>query len=123
MRHVRGARPQRARSIQQEKGARGERGGALRGRLPAAPGRGSGSPRTAVPAGADGKWTPINGSKDVFTRKNGRAYRLSPTKNKRWELFRIADVEDTGARIGAYGTRGDVNRALAKLAYEPEPRR
>lgn len=73
-------------------------------------------------AGADCKWTPLNGSKDVFTRKNGRAYRLSPTKDKRWELFRIADVEDAGARIGAYGTRGDVNKALAKLAYEPEPR-
>lgn len=73
-------------------------------------------------AGADCKWTPINGSKALFTRKNGRAYRLSPTRDKRWELFRIADVEDTGVHLGAYAARTDANRALAKLAYAPEPR-
>lgn len=73
-------------------------------------------------AGADCKWTPIGGSKALYIRKNGRAYRLSPTKDKRWDLFRIQDVDDAGARIGTYGSRGDVNKALIKLAYEPEPR-
>jgi hypothetical protein len=73
-------------------------------------------------AGADCKWTPLGGSKDLFTRMNGRAYRLSPNKDKRWNLFRISSVDDVGTRIGTYGSRGDVNKALAKLAYEPEPR-
>lgn len=73
-------------------------------------------------AGADCAWTPVAGSKDMFTRKNGRAYRLSATKDKRWQLSRITSVTDPGAHIGVYGTRGDVAKALAKLAYEPEPR-
>ncbi|RBP18148.1 hypothetical protein DFR50_10192 [Roseiarcus fermentans] len=73
-------------------------------------------------AGADCKWTPIGGSKALYIRKNGRAYRLVPTKDKRWELFRIQDVDDSGKEIGVYGRRGDANKALAKLAYEPEPR-
>lgn len=73
-------------------------------------------------SGADCKWMPIQKSAALFTRKNGRAYRLSPTKDKRWDLFRIEAVEDAGAKIGTYGTRGDASKALAKLAYEPEPR-
>lgn len=73
-------------------------------------------------AGADCKWTPIQKSRDLYTRKNGRAYRLSPTKDKRWDLFRIEGMDDAGSRVGTYGSRGDANKALAKLAYEPEPR-
>lgn len=73
-------------------------------------------------AGADCKWTPVQKSKDLFARKNGRAYRLAPTKEKRWELFRIERVGDAGKSLGTYGTRTDVNKALVKLAYEPEPR-
>jgi hypothetical protein len=73
-------------------------------------------------AGADCKWTSVGGSKALYIRKNGRAYRLSPTKDQRWDLFRIQDVVDPGARVGVYGSRGDANKALAKLAYEPEPR-
>jgi len=73
-------------------------------------------------AGADCNWTSVQNSKDLYTRKNGRAYRLSPTKEKRWELFRIEQLGDTGKPLGIYGTRTDVNKALKKLAYEPEPR-
>lgn len=73
-------------------------------------------------SGADCKWTAIERSPELYTRINGRAYRLSPTKDKRWELLRIQSVEDAGARIGVYGSRGDVTKVLAKLAYEPEPR-
>jgi hypothetical protein len=72
-------------------------------------------------AGADCKWTSIQKSKDLFTRKNGRAYRLAPNKHKRWELFRIDTVDDTGVSMGTYGSRGDASKALTKLAYEPEP--
>lgn len=73
-------------------------------------------------AGADCGWTPIQKSKDLYMRRNGRAYRLSPTKEKRWELSRIDQPGDTGTPLGIYGTRTDVNKALKKLAYEPEPR-
>jgi hypothetical protein len=73
-------------------------------------------------SGADCKWTSIGGSKALYIRKNGRAYRLAPAKDKRWDLFRIRDVEDPGTRIGTYGARGDANKVLSKLAYEPEPR-
>jgi hypothetical protein len=73
-------------------------------------------------AGADCKWTPVGGSKALYIRKNGRAYRLSPTKDKRWDLYRIQGIEDTGKCVGTYGSRGDASKALVKLAYEPEPR-
>lgn len=73
-------------------------------------------------SGADCKWTPVNGSKALYIRRNGRAYRLSPTKSKRWDLFRIQEVEDEGKLIGTYGSRGDAGKALVKLAYEPEAR-
>ena len=73
-------------------------------------------------AGADCKWVALGTSKDVFSRKNGRGYRLSPTKNKRWDLFRIQAAEDPGKLIGTYGSRGEANKALAKLAYDSEPR-
>ncbi|HET9159363.1 MAG TPA: hypothetical protein VFN88_02025 [Caulobacteraceae bacterium] len=73
-------------------------------------------------AGADCKWTTINKSKDFFTRKNGRAYRLSRTKDDRWELYRIESTEDAGSTIGTYRSRGDASRALVQLAYRPEPR-
>ncbi|MFY7854486.1 MAG: hypothetical protein ACOVQ6_22225 [Brevundimonas sp.] len=73
-------------------------------------------------AGADCGWTPIRGSVDVFTRKNGRAYRLSPTRDRRWDMFRIDSAEDAGKRVGTYRTRGDASRALTQLAYQPEPR-
>lgn len=73
-------------------------------------------------AGADCPWTPVGKSTDLYIRKNGRAYRLSPTKEKRWNLFRISEVSDPGAIVGTYGTRGDASKALAKLAYEPEAR-
>lgn len=73
-------------------------------------------------AGADCKWTPLNKSKALFIRKNGRAYRLDPRKDKRWDLHRINDPKDAGKFIGTYGARGDVNKALMKLAYEVEPR-
>jgi hypothetical protein len=73
-------------------------------------------------AGADCKWTPIRGSREVFTRKNGRAYRLDPAKDKRWKLHRIENEADAGKLIGTYASRTDANKALAKLAFEPEPR-
>jgi len=73
-------------------------------------------------SGADCKWTPINRSKEFYGRKNGRAFRLSPTKLKHLDLHRIASMEDAGKLIGTYGSRGDATKALHKIAYGAEPR-
>lgn len=73
-------------------------------------------------SGADCKWTPIRGSRELYTRKNGRAYRLAPTADKRWNLQRIEAVDDPGKLVGTYAARGDAGKALAKVAYEPEAR-
>ncbi|CAN7585208.1 hypothetical protein [Bosea sp. LjRoot237] len=73
-------------------------------------------------SGADCRWTHLSGSRDLYIRKNGRAYRLVLNKEKRWDLFRIEAATDTGAMVGTYGSRGDAGKALTKLAYEPEPR-
>jgi hypothetical protein len=74
-------------------------------------------------SGADCKWTPIQKSAELYRRINGRAYRLSPTKDKMWNLHRIASLDDQKpALIGTYRTRGDVTKALTQIAYSPEPR-
>lgn len=72
--------------------------------------------------GADCSWTTICGSVAIFTRKNGRAYRLAPTKDRRWDMYRIEGPEDAGKLVGTYRTRGDASKALKLLAYQPEPR-
>ncbi|HYD86242.1 MAG TPA: hypothetical protein VEA80_02095 [Vitreimonas sp.] len=73
-------------------------------------------------AGADSPWIKVGQSKDLFCRKNGRAFRIAQGKDKRWSLFRIANVDDAGKLLGVYGTRGDANKALKTIAYEVEPR-
>jgi hypothetical protein len=73
-------------------------------------------------SGADCSWTTVAGSKAFYIRKNGRAYRLAPAKDRRWDLFRIEEVDDLGKPVGTYGSRGDASKALVKLAYGPEPR-
>ncbi|MEW6017954.1 MAG: hypothetical protein AB1760_07765 [Pseudomonadota bacterium] len=73
-------------------------------------------------SGADCEWTALEGSKAVFMRRNGRAFRLSPTKDKRWELHRIEEPMDKGELIGLYATRGAANKVIDKMAYEPESR-
>lgn len=71
-------------------------------------------------SGADCKWTPLEGSKALFMRKNGRAFRLAPTKEKRWQLHRIEEVTEAGDLLGIYATRSAANKVIDKIAYEPE---
>lgn len=52
----------------------------------------------------------------------GGLFGSSRTKDKRWKLYRIASVEDKGVLLGTYLGRGDADKVLQKLAYEPEPR-
>jgi hypothetical protein len=74
-------------------------------------------------SGADCKWVSIQKSADIYCRKNGRAFRLSPTNDKRFKLFCIEERDDKGDLLGLYRTRGDATKALDKIAYEPEFRR
>lgn len=73
-------------------------------------------------SGADCGWTPVHRSRALYCRRNGRAFRIEQGKDKRWKLFRIASFEDQGVVVGTYLGRGDANKVLQKLAYEPEPR-
>jgi len=75
-------------------------------------------------SGADCKWTPINKSAEIYCRKNGRTYRLSPKGDKLWDLHRIGSVEDKdGDLVGIYRTRGDATKAVTTTAYQPDLRR
>ena len=73
-------------------------------------------------AGADCKWTPVNRSKAVYCRMNGRTFRLSPRNDKKWDLNRIDSIEDKGRWIGTYLLRGEATKIIAKIAYQDEPR-
>jgi hypothetical protein len=75
-------------------------------------------------SGADCSWTQLRKSPHWFYRANGRTYRLSPTKDKKWELFRVKEVSETelGYLIGRYTNRGDATNVVKQVAYQPEPR-
>jgi hypothetical protein len=75
-------------------------------------------------SGADCNWTQLRNSKNWYCRKNGRTYRVSPTKDNMWRLDRVAAAadEEPGGLIGKYRGRGDATKALADLAYKPEPK-
>jgi hypothetical protein len=75
-------------------------------------------------SGADCKWTQPHKSPNWYCRANGRTYRLSPTKDKMWNLHRVSSTsdEENGASIGKYRQRGDATKVIAEMAYQPEPR-
>jgi hypothetical protein len=72
-------------------------------------------------AGADCGWTQIDKSEVFYCRRNGRAFRVARTKDKRWNLYRITTLEDAGVLLGTYQGRREASKALEKIAYEPEP--
>jgi hypothetical protein len=73
-------------------------------------------------SGSDCKWTQLQKSPHWFCRANGRTYRLSPTKDKMWNLYRVNSTSDDekGALIGKYQRRGDATKVVAQVAYKPE---
>lgn len=75
-------------------------------------------------SGADCPWTQLPKSPHWFCRINGRTYRLSPSTDKKWNLFRVQSVSDDekGALIGKYQGRGDATKVVKEMAYQPEPR-
>ncbi len=75
-------------------------------------------------SGADCKWTQLQKSQHWYCRTNGRTYRLSPTKDKKWNLYRVTSTSDDekGILIGKYQRRGDATKVVAEMAYQPEPK-
>jgi hypothetical protein len=75
-------------------------------------------------SGADCRWTQLQKSQHRYCRANGRTYRLSPTDDKRWNLYRVSSTseDEKGALIGKYQRRGDATKVLAEMAYQPEPK-
>jgi hypothetical protein len=72
-------------------------------------------------SGADCKWTQPAKSPNWYCRTNSRLYRLSPTKDKMWDLFRTRTIDDsTGSLIGKYQRRGDASKVVAEVAYQPD---
>jgi hypothetical protein len=75
-------------------------------------------------SGADCNWTQLQKSQHWYCRANGRTFRLSPTKDKMWHLYRVKSVsdEEEGYVIGKYKARGDASKVVKENAYQPEPR-
>ena len=72
-------------------------------------------------SGADCRWTQLAQSTDWHCRTNGRLYRLSPTKDKVWSLYRARSVDGpNGFLLGKYQRRGDASKAVAEVAYKPD---
>jgi hypothetical protein len=72
-------------------------------------------------SGADCGWTAIEKSDALYSRRNGRAFRIVRGKDKRWTLYRIKEISDQGKVIGTYQGRRDASKALEKIAYASEP--
>jgi hypothetical protein len=75
-------------------------------------------------SGADCTWTQLPNSLNWYRRTNGRTFRLSPTKDKMWNLYRVSSTTDDeeGGLIGKYRRRGDATKVVKDMAYKPEPR-
>jgi len=74
-------------------------------------------------SGADCGWTQLDKSEVFYCRRNGRAFRVVRTRDKRWDLYRIKDKLDDGELLGTYQGRGDASNAIKQIAYSPEMRR
>ena len=68
-------------------------------------------------SGADCAWTQLQKSQHWYCRANGRTYRLSPTEDKRWHLYRMKSVsdEEQGPLIGKYQRRGDATKVVKEI--------
>lgn len=74
-------------------------------------------------SGADCKWTPLAGSKELVCRINGRAYRLQPSSGGQVELYRIDVPDEPGIFVGRYRHRRDASKALETVSYALDLRR
>ncbi|MCS4091857.1 hypothetical protein [Rhizobium sp. BK176] len=75
-------------------------------------------------SGADCKWTQLGKTPNWYCRSNGRTYRLTPTADKRWDLYQVESpsADEKGHFIGRYGARGDATKVVAQVAYQANTR-
>jgi hypothetical protein len=73
---------------------------------------------------ADCKWTQLRKPQHWYCLANRRTYRLSPTKDNAWNLYRVDSTseDEKGALIGKYQRRGDATKVVGEIAYQPEPK-
>jgi len=77
--------------------------------------------RQRLLSGADCKWTALRKASELYSRINGRLYRINQGADKRWVLTRVKSVSDEdGDVLGTYKGRGDATKALKEIAYRPE---
>jgi hypothetical protein len=76
-------------------------------------------------SGADCGWTQIQKSTNYYCRANGRTFRLSPSKDKMWNLHRVESASDDekGAFVGKYRQRRDATKVVKEMAYRSDPTR
>lgn len=70
-------------------------------------------------SGADCGWTQFQGTSHWYCRKNGRTYRLSPSKDGKWNLRNVSSTSDgeEGVQLGKYSSRREATKAIRTLAY------
>lgn len=75
-------------------------------------------------SGADCGWTQLQGNPHWYCRTNGRTYRASQTKDKRWELHRVDSLAEDAksAYVGRYEGRRETSKVIAQVAYQPDLR-
>ncbi|WP_244480265.1 hypothetical protein [Rhizobium sp. Root1220] len=75
-------------------------------------------------SGADCKWTQLGKTPNWYCRSNGRTYRLTPTNDKRWDLYEVESpsADEMGDFIGTYGARGAATKAVTQVAYQTSTR-
>ncbi len=72
-------------------------------------------------SGADCGWIQLDKTETFYCRRNGRAFRTTRAKDKRWNLYRVRDQSDDGLLLGTYQGRREASEALKQIAYTPEP--
>ena len=75
--------------------------------------------RQRLLSGADCGWTQLPKSQHWYCRVNGRTYRLSPTRDKLWNLYRVQAVSDDekGGLVGDIRRRGDATKVAMGAAH------
>jgi hypothetical protein len=68
-------------------------------------------------SGADCGWTSLGETKDLFCRRNGKAFRVSQDTDKRWKLYQLGESNEAGELLGTYSGRREASAAVQQIAY------
>ena len=60
-----------------------------------------------------------NWSGSIGCSREFAVYRVARAKDKRWNLYRSATLEDAGVLLETYQGRREASKALEKIAFAP----